>query len=412
MQNLDVSGNSLASLNKTSLSAVLVISLIRLNASRNHISDIHEEAFVGQGKLQAVDLSSNSITYIEPKTFIYNPSLEMLSLSSNQFLVLPEEGPFLHSDSLRVLRLSACNLSRIPPTTFESVPNLEELHISHNRIETLRPLQGTGRLTLVDVSNNYLTALDSSIFTAFPKLHRLNLSYNRLTDLDIIPQLPNTTNSEELNGNPWVCTCSKFHTAYSWCRDNGVLLRFSCSSPPKSKGSLWTVYGKVFCSNNNYSVDKMKGFAISADELPSIRMYENYEIRQASMYIPTEIRKLDTNVHHNYYYYSFFILLSLCLCGIVVLGGMGYYLISIPSVRMVPVHSDVEECHLWIVSTTVKLIPQPAHQWWQWILNLRKMGTSKKVSHLSSRFFFGAKCWIIYLPTSGYSPSPNSPTPL
>ncbi|XP_033610613.1 phospholipase A2 inhibitor-like [Cryptotermes secundus] len=346
MENLDVSDNSLASLNKTSLSGILVISLIQLNVSRNHIRDIHEETFVGQSRLQTVDLSSNNITYIEPKTFTYNPSLEMLSVSSNKFLVLPEEGPFIHSGSLRVLYLSACDLSHIPPQTFKSVPNLEELYISHNRIETLRPLQGNGRLTLIDVSNNYLISLDPGVFTVFPKLHRLNLSYNRLTDLDIIPQLPNKTCSEELNGNPWVCNCSTFHTAYSWCHDKGVDLRLLCSSPPKYKGVQWTVYGKEFCGDDNEYVEQMEGFVISADRLQSIRMYENYEIQQASMYIPTEIQELDTNVSHNYYLYFFLVIIILCLCCIAVIGGMAVFLSCVPSVRRVPVHSDVQESHI------------------------------------------------------------------
>lgn len=267
-------------------------------------------------------------------------------MSSNQLLVLPEEGPFLHSDSLRVLRLSACNLSSFPPKTFESVPNLEELYISHNRIETLSPFQGTGLLTLVDLSNNYLGALDSGFFTAFPKLHRLNLSYNRLTSLDIIPQLPNTTCSDELNGNPWVCGCNSFRTAYSWCHDNDLDLRLLCSSPPKSKGRLWTVYGKEFCGDDYGYREEVEEFAILADGLPSMRMHENYEIRQASLHIPTEFQELDTNIHHKYYLYSIFVVSFVCLCCIAVVGVLGRYLISIPSVRMVPVHNDVEECQL------------------------------------------------------------------
>lgn len=323
-----------------------MISLVHLNVSRNHIGDIHEETFVGQSRLQTVDLSSNNITYIEPKTFTYNPALEMLSISSNQFLVLPEEGPFIHSDSLRVLHLSACDLSRIPPKTFKNVPNLEELYISRNGIETLRPLQGTGRLTLIDVSNNYLISLDPGVFTVFPKLQRLNLSYNKLTNLDIIPQLPNTTCSEELNGNPWKCNCNTYRAAYSWCHDKGVDLRLSCSSPPKFKGVLWTVYGKKFCADDNEYVDQMEGFLISDDRLQSIRMHENYEIQQASMYSRTEIQELDTNVRDNYYLYYFLALFILCLCGIGVIGVMGVYLSCIPSARMVPVHSDVEESHV------------------------------------------------------------------
>ena len=109
MQNLDFSDNVVVSLDKTSLRDLGVISLVKLNASRNYISETYEEAFLGQSKLQTVDLSCNSLMNTEAKTFIRNPSLEILSLSSNQYLRLPEEGPLLYSQSLRVLKLSDCN---------------------------------------------------------------------------------------------------------------------------------------------------------------------------------------------------------------------------------------------------------------------------------------------------------------
>jgi len=93
MQNFDITDtrNIIESLNRTSLMDQGVISRLQLNASQNCIREIDEEAFLGQGKLQTVDLSSNSFRNIEPKTFIRIPSLEVLSLSSNQYLRLPEE---------------------------------------------------------------------------------------------------------------------------------------------------------------------------------------------------------------------------------------------------------------------------------------------------------------------------------
>jgi len=124
MQNLDISDNVIVSLDKTSLRDLGVISFVQLNASRNYISDIDEEAFLGQSNLQTVDFSSNRLRNIEAKIFIRNPSLEILSLSSKQYLRLPEEGPFLYSQSLRVLKLSDCNFYHLPPETFQKLPNL------------------------------------------------------------------------------------------------------------------------------------------------------------------------------------------------------------------------------------------------------------------------------------------------
>jgi len=218
MQNLDISDNVVVSLDKTSLRDLGVISLVQLNASRNHIYVVDKEAFLGHRKLQTVDLSSNSLNIIETKTFTRSPSLEILSLSSNQDLRLPEEGPFLYSTSLKVLKLSACNLSHIPPKAFVKLPNLQELYIAYNKIGMLYNVQGVGHVTTLDISHNYLRDLGSDMFTDLPELIDLNLSHNSLSTLNItvMTQLVNVSRSADLIGNPWVCDCLMFNTIYSW----------------------------------------------------------------------------------------------------------------------------------------------------------------------------------------------------
>lgn len=315
-ESLDISNNRLTSLSKTSLSGMGVISLTELNASRNYIGDIHEEAFVGQSRLQTLDLSSNSVTYIEPKTFIRNPYLEKLSLSGNQRLILPEEGSFLQSASLRVLHLSACNLSHIPPKAFQSLPNLQELYISHNSIEAVFPLQSSARLTVLDVSNNYLTGVDPDIFTSSPKLNHLNLSYNRLRTLDVelMSHLAGIITASELNGNPWVCDCVLFNTTYSWCRYNGVNLRLMCSSPPNFQGKPWTVYDKEGCGDNTDYVDEVEQFSVIPDTLlRPRRMHENYGIRQMPTYVSIQSQEQDVD-HNDIYFYTSLGVLALLLC--------------------------------------------------------------------------------------------------
>jgi hypothetical protein len=51
VQNLDISDNVVVSLDKTSLRDLGLISLVKLNASRNNINDIDDETFLGQSKL-------------------------------------------------------------------------------------------------------------------------------------------------------------------------------------------------------------------------------------------------------------------------------------------------------------------------------------------------------------------------
>ena len=268
MQNLDISDNNIESLNKTSLRDLGVIWLVQLNGSRNYISETDEEAFLGQSKLQTVDLSSNSLMIIEPMTFIRNPSLEILSLSSNQYLKLPEEGPFLYSTSLRVLQLAACNLSHIPPNTFQELPNLQELYISYNKIGMLYNVQGVGHLTTLDISHNYLRDLGSDIFTDLPEPIHLNLSYNSLSTLNItvMPNLVKVSSSIDLNGNPWMCDCLMLNNVYFWCQNNSVDLDLVCSSPVKFKGHPWKIYDKVSCFDDDYIAEEVEGIVMNIDK--------------------------------------------------------------------------------------------------------------------------------------------------
>jgi hypothetical protein len=279
MQDLDISDNIIMSLDKTSLRDLGLISLVQLNASRNYISDIDEEAFLEQSKLQTVDLSSNSLVIIEPKTFIRNPSLEILSLSSNQYLRLPEEGPFLYSQSLRVLKLADCNLYHLPPETFQKLPNLQELDISHNQIETLNSLQSVGRLRLLDVSHNYLTDLQSDIFSALPEVIHLNLSHNILSTLNmaVMPQLVKVSSSVDLNGNPWVCDCLMYNTIYSWCRNNRVDLELVCASPPEFKDISWSNNDANGCDDYNTDfADQVEEVGMMIEHKLSVTEQEYY----------------------------------------------------------------------------------------------------------------------------------------
>ena len=352
MQNLDISDNVIESLNKTSLRDLGVISLVQLNASRNYIREADEEAFLGQSKLQTVDLSSNSLMNIEPKTFIRNPSLEILSLSSNRYLGLPEEGPFLYSTSLRVLHLSACNLSHIPPKAFQGLPNLQELYIAYNKIGVLYNVQGVGHLTTLDISHNYLRDLGSDIFTALPELIHLNLSYNNFSTLNmtVVTQLIKVSNSTDLNGNPWVCDCLMFNTIYSWCRNSSVDLELVCSSPPEFKGQPWKIYEHSGCDNDN------SDFAFQVENFTSLNYTFSHERVAKYIYqsVPhfsprgDQVQIVRTNEH---YIYISCALLVVFLCLLAGAGFLWWCRVRPRTLRRsYPAHGDAET-HLLPSST-------------------------------------------------------------
>jgi hypothetical protein len=248
LQQLDISGNFLGTLDEKSLQGVGESSLEILDASNSYIYHVNEKAFEGQSKLQAVDLSRNKLDFIEPNTFRKNRFLITLSLANNEMLKLPEGGSFLNTQSLKVLDLSTCNLSNIPPNTFRELPKLEALYLSYNKLKVLPQLQSVKRLNILDLSYNYLTYLNSEVLSASPKLSHLNLSYNELSTLNttVTSKLAKVSNREDLKGNPWVCDCA-FHTVFSLCCSHGVDLEIVCSSPPKCNNELWTECYKAGC---------------------------------------------------------------------------------------------------------------------------------------------------------------------
>jgi hypothetical protein len=323
MQNLDISDNVFVSLDKTSLRDLGVISLVQLNASRNYIDYIDEEAFLGQSKLQTVDLSSNSLMNIETKTFIRNPSLETLSLSSNQYIRLPEEGPFLASQSLRVLKLSDCNLYHLPLETFQELPNLQELYISHN----------------------YLTGLQSEIFSALPKLTHLHLRYNNFSSLNttVMPQLMNVSNSTDLNGNPWLCDCLMFNTVYSWCLNHSVYLELVCSSPPEFKGKPWNIYEYSGCVNDDTDSADIVEYIPTANYTLSNESVAKYQAQSVPHSSP--VRKQVPLVRTNEHYLYISIALFVVLLGLLAGAGFLWWRRVRPHIlrRSGPVHSDAEK---------------------------------------------------------------------
>jgi len=345
MQNLDISDNVIVSLDKTSLRDLGVISLAQLNATRNYISDIDEEAFLGQSKLQTVDLSSNSLNIIEPKTFIRNPSLDILSLSSNQYLRLPEDGPFLYSKSLRVLKLSDCNLYNLPPETFQKLPNLQELYLSHNKFEVLDSVLSVESLTFLDVGYNYLTDLQSDIFTALPELNHLNLGYNSISTLNmtVMEQLIKVSSSSDLNGNPWVCDCFMFDTIYSWCHNNSVDLELVCSSPPKFKDKSWSNCKKYGCGDYNTDrIDQGNKVNITENKL-EFKAPENDANPVVAYLSETQFEAKETEYNITRMYICGILFIALIIL-VIAVGILSYRLICHNSSRKGSAQSDSEAC--------------------------------------------------------------------
>ena len=90
-------------------------------------------------------------------------------------------------------------------------------------------------------------------------------------------KLVKTSNTADINGNPWVCDCLMFNTILSWCRDTSADLELVCLIPPKFKVRARTVYDEVGSFTDDCITDiaeKMGGIVMNNDKLVPNIIYE------------------------------------------------------------------------------------------------------------------------------------------
>ncbi|KAJ9575312.1 hypothetical protein L9F63_025737 [Diploptera punctata] len=181
---LNFSNNHLGMISKSVLDSNIQHLKI-LDLSYNKIAIIHSGAIEDLKELIFLYLSGNEITNMVQDVFQYNTRLEFLKLDKN-VLIIPSNRPFLNIPSLKSLNMAACNIKIIPEITFAKLENLCELNLSHNRLLNLEsgvflPLKYLKTLYL---SNNLLRELPQDVFVSLKTLEVLDLSRNQLQTLN------------------------------------------------------------------------------------------------------------------------------------------------------------------------------------------------------------------------------------
>ena len=177
----DIADNKLRVLNKDDLSSPAQTDLIRLDLSRNVLTNITGAPFGGMTSLRFLNLSSNRLSHLDDEVFHGLTSLVTLDLAYNNLAVLPDN---IFKDLLRlnILDLSSNQFkSRAPGEALSSLHELRSLDIN------LMDLNGT----VFDTNFNHLGNLtkmtltsDSSNLTLSRDLF-INLYDLPLTDLVI-----------------------------------------------------------------------------------------------------------------------------------------------------------------------------------------------------------------------------------
>ncbi|CAD6999910.1 unnamed protein product [Ceratitis capitata] len=203
--NLDISHNIIS---KPESFANLANTLRFLNLAHNHVGALANHAFGDLEFLEILNLAYNNITSLRRRSFQGLNSLQELDLSYNGLEQLQVE-QFSNLRKLRILRVRGNRLRALPREVFANT-RLEYLDISENQLSVwpVPAFSDVGfTLRSIQMAQNALEYLDSSMFVNSQFLYDINLACNRITVLpdNTFTFLNNLTNLE-LSQNPLVTT--------------------------------------------------------------------------------------------------------------------------------------------------------------------------------------------------------------
>lgn len=193
IQNLDLSGNRIASLVSNAFSRIYLVNLHKLTLRECGIESIDRDAFNGLKIIIEIDLSDNNIQTLQPGVFYETQKLRVLLLNQNRLRVL-ENDLFVNLTFLQRVSLANNKLERIEERTFLNLPNLHSLVLDGNNFSTLQ-LQR---------------------FEKLPKLGSLGLQ-----------------------NNPWNCNCH-LRRLRDWTMEKKLYTNpTTCLQPPGMTGKMW-----------------------------------------------------------------------------------------------------------------------------------------------------------------------------
>ncbi|KAH8235160.1 hypothetical protein KR032_009383 [Drosophila birchii] len=196
-----------------------LVNMKTLNLWLNQINRIHPRAFLGLRSLQSLQLQGNKISSLPDELFANLTALERLDLSRNNIkkLGLGVFG-FTILRKLTLLDLSNNYIAELHPLALSSLPFLRELRLRRNKLVSLdlRMFAPLRRLQMLTISENRLQEIEPEILDTFERLTHLEINNNRLT---FLPDLKASQNLQllrhiSLEGNPWQCLCLDEITAW------------------------------------------------------------------------------------------------------------------------------------------------------------------------------------------------------
>ncbi|XP_001949578.1 leucine-rich repeats and immunoglobulin-like domains protein 1 [Acyrthosiphon pisum] len=179
--------------------------IVDLKLTKNNLSTLPDEAFIGMNRIRILYLSDNRLCAVPTQIFKHMPSIEVLDLARNSIHSVAS-GDFQSLSLMNTFVMATNNLTDITngsfPTTLRKVQlaannltelngnlrnqkELEWLYLSNNRLKNLDgelPIDND-RLIVLDVSKNRLTHLPPEL-NCLKALRYFYCSFNQLTGLN------------------------------------------------------------------------------------------------------------------------------------------------------------------------------------------------------------------------------------
>ncbi|XP_064596143.1 toll-like receptor Tollo [Liolophura sinensis] len=203
-------------------------SLSRLDLSRNKLTTLDRNCFVGFTALTVLDLCWNAIKVIDDYTFGQLGQLRELNLEGNQ-LVLSGSGfasPFRGAFNLKVLNLAFNRITNFP-NLFDGlkghVLKLKVLNMTGNPLGEIVQSQveqldmGLETLVLDDCN---LSFVDAEAFFGLRKLDSVYLRRNKLSHFP--PFYVNRSVQFDLSENPVICSCNMAWLKEDFWQEYGI----------------------------------------------------------------------------------------------------------------------------------------------------------------------------------------------
>ncbi|KAG9511197.1 Leucine-rich repeat transmembrane neuronal protein 2 [Fragariocoptes setiger] len=232
IQEIHLSHNRLSSI--TNFLFLRMPNLRHLDISYNSIMIIEHHAFVGNHKIDNLNLRGNRLTQVPTSPIssmalrfsgnnlspLDTRQLKRLDLSENPITQL-QPSAFPPLGLLMELYMEYCGVQRIDARAFRNIPNLMLLSLDHNQLEEINDgsFEGMPNLKRLELSSNLeLSNFGKSAFANMPNLRYLNLNSNSIESLRAgISNLPHLT-ILDMRGNPIECQCD-IQWLGQWLRD-------------------------------------------------------------------------------------------------------------------------------------------------------------------------------------------------